>query len=483
MTKDPVHRVAGQGVWYALGNALGKVAGLILLPLYTNTEFLSKEAFGLWGTFEVTVQLAIGIVGLQLAFALIRFYSEPGISERVTSTAWWTTMLLAAGTAIPILAILQFAVAPSNRLIYELLVIYIAFEILLTIPLSLLRVRDQAGWYTGLIIFRLLLAVGFNLWTVRQMGLGLVGLVGSYAGASVATLIVALVMTTPAGVFQMTLDRPLAMRMLQFSVPLVVAGIGSMALNASDRYVLLAFRTEEEVGLYTLAAKFGGVINMLAAQPLQMALLPILFRLRDSEREPFLNATGKHLVFILCLLAIGVTVFTEPVIHAFRSDAFYLEATTMVPWIALGFVAFGLGILMDGVLTLYGRTGAIAFWLSLAAILNLGLNFAIVPKLGAFGAALSTFASYLVLLVGKYYAGTRLVKLQLPLKSMAGIAITCMAFAVGSVYLDYPDGIVGLLMRSLVAAGWLLLVLVAGWIRLGEIKNLMRAFVPARQTP
>jgi O-antigen/teichoic acid export membrane protein len=469
--RHPIFRLAGQGFWYAAGNVMAKVSGLVLLPVFTNTAYLSAESFGLWGVFEITAALATGIVGLQLAVGLVRFYADPPFQRATPATTWWVTVLLAASGAMAACLVI-YLLRPAAMGLYLLLVAFIGFELLLSVPLALLRAQEKASRYALLLAgkFGLIVALSFVLLVWQRLGLP--GLIGAYASAGAVTLVVAMGMTAGSGMLRVRVDPVLARRLVAFSAPLVLAGIGSMILNASDRYVLLGFRTAEEVAIYTLAAKFGGVVNMFAVQPLQLAFLPILFRLRAEQRTDVLQVVLRHAMLVMGFLVVSVSLFTEPVLDLFGSDLVYRAAVPLVPWVALGFMTLGASILYDGVLALFHRTGLSSGLMSGAAVLNVLLNLALVPVLGALGAAITTLASYAALFVVRQRAASRLLPSGFPWSSVVGISGVTATLAFAGVLLPLQDDVAGLALRAGLLAGWLLAVVAFRWL---SPKNLRTA--------
>ncbi len=468
--RHPLRSLAGQGFWYTLSNVVTKLGGLVLLPLYTNAEFLSVAAFGVWGVFEVTVSVAIAVLGLQLGLGFVRFYPDVDETRNLISTTWWITSLMAAGSGIIGLLLIHIFVPEADRSVYWWLIVYIASELLLAIPLALFRARGQAAGYTILSAGKLAAIIGFNLLWLAEYRLGLLGLVRAFAVSSLLTLCVGLIVTNPFNYFSFRLKSTLARDLLRFSVPLILGGIGSMVLNAGDRYVLAIFRPAEDIALYTLAAKIGGVVNMFGVQPLQLAFLPILFRLAVGQHVEVLRLLSKYLAFGFGLLVVGLSLFTIPVLELVRSDPFYAASDVLVPWIAMGFSFFGFSILFDGVLTLHHRTGTTAGWVALASVVNLVLNVIFIPWFGALAAAVTTFASYALLFAGRLYSSQRLSHVSYEWIPIAGIFLATAVVAVAGSLVPFPAGLAGWFWRLAVVVLWGVVILLARWLTIDEFK-------------
>ena len=196
-----------------------------------------------------------------------------------------------------------------------------------------------------------------------------------------------------------------------------------MVLNAGDRYVLAGLRPPEDLAYYSLASRFGGVVNMLAVQPLNLAWMPLLFRLREDQRPGVLRLLVPYLAIALCAVVIVISIFAAPVLHIMGSDPAYAErGVPLIPWVGFGFAAFGLAVVTTGVLALFHRTRTVSLWILLVAALNIALNFALVPRFGATGSAVATLVSYLALDIAHFRLIAPLVPNRYPWGRILGVA-------------------------------------------------------------
>ncbi len=63
---EGLKKTAKSSVIYGLGNISTKLIGIVLMPLYTNTNILSVEDFGVLGVVDVTIQVLVAMLGLSL---------------------------------------------------------------------------------------------------------------------------------------------------------------------------------------------------------------------------------------------------------------------------------------------------------------------------------------------------------------------------------------------------------------------------------
>jgi O-antigen/teichoic acid export membrane protein len=145
----------------------------------------------------------------------------------------------------------------------------------------------------------------------------------------------------------------------------------------------------------------------------------------------------------------------------------YADAARFIPWIAVGVGLFGLYLIpMNAVSVMAGHTKWVWMFTLLAAVTNVGLNLALVPRIGAMAAAIDTAVAYAVLLVGVFLYMRRVVAEPLEYDwRRIGIGIGLIGAGTASaMMLTPPDLAIALVVRALIiiaVAG--LLVLTGVW--------------------
>ncbi len=472
--RHPIRKIATQGAWYALGNALVKASGFFLLPVFTNAHFLPVADYGRWGVFEITIQIAVGVLGLSIPVGLVRYFREREGGEDAVAASWWMTVAVTALAAAAALVIVPRLLAPEYRAVGWILLAYAAFELLLAIPLALFRVEERAGAHTAVLGLKFALLVALALLLMVHRGQGLEGMATAYAAASGTALAAALVVARRPAFAIPRIPREIAGRMLAFSLPLIVGSVGSIALNAADRYVIALYRSPEEIAVYTLAGKIGGVVNMFVVQPFNLAWLPLLFRLDERQRPMVLELLLPYLAIALSLIALVLTLAAAPALALMRSDPSYRPALPLVPWIAFGFVFFGLSAVFTGVLALFHRTRTVSILVIAAAALNLALNFVFVPRFGAAAAAVNTFAAYAALVWVEFLIAGPLIRARYPWPRLIGIVGLSFAVSLVGAARPYTGSATDWLIRGALPLVWAGALWLTRWFTVREVRDAWR---------
>ncbi len=436
-------RLMRQSGVYALGNVALKASGLLLAVLYLNPAYLSVEAFGYFSLLFVTSQLGIFLVGLGIGTGLLKFMTDPAYA-RAQAALPFTALLATVLAALAALAALWLLAAPLAALMLDdadraglihLLAGYVALKVVGAIPLMLLRVRERVGWYVAATVAEVLVLIGAAYYLLAVQGAGLTGLMAAYtlsAGVSAVVLVAVMLRRVP-----WRFERRLVRTLIRFGAPLVMASFAGWFLNAGDRYLLKWLSDMATLGRYEWAARLAGVLNMLVVQSFNLAFTVLgLKTLGEGAGDGSVHRqTLRHFVVWTGWAALGLALLATDLTRLLPADAAYLQADALVLLLALGFMNYGIYYVIINVVYAAGRTKAVGLNVLAAAALNAALNVALIPLLGALGAALATFVSYLALALGAAYFARRDVPVRFPW----GVFLVVVGLVVGLYALGQPS--------------------------------------------
>lgn len=436
-------RLLRQSGLYAIGNASLKAGGLLLALLYLNPAYLTVQQFGYFGLLMVTAQLATFVVGLGMGTGLLKHMTDTAYAAEhpalpatallatVGSASVWIVLIWS--TAVPIAEVLLDD--GGRALLVRLIGVYVALKVVGMIPLTLLRVRERAGWYALTLIGEMLLLIAAAYVLMVGFGMGLAGLLWAHvgaAGSSTLALVGAQLWRTE------WLFHPRVLgTLIRFGVPLVMASLATWLLNVGDRYLIKWLRDAESVGLYEWAARLGSVLNLLVVQSFHRAFMVIGLKVQDAEPSGTLHReTFRHFSALAGWAVLGLALFSYELTLLLPADPLYLEAADLVLLIALGFMANGVYYIIVNIIYGRGRTTIISVNVVGAAVLNVGLNLVLIPALGVMGAALATLVSYVVLAVGAAYITRHDAAFRFPWGLFAGMVAVVVVLYAGSSFGD-----------------------------------------------
>ncbi len=437
-----LRRLATQSGVYALGNVAAKASGLLIVPLYLN--LLTQDAYGYLGLLTAVALVGLPLAGVGLTTGLLAFPAAPAAGAETRRALPFTTLATSAALAAATFAVLWLAApwlaewllddARQTGLV-RLVAAYVAAKVLSATPLMLIRADERAGLYVAASLLETVLLAGgtYVLMATYQMGLsGAVWALALSAGASAAVLTIG----TLARI-EWRLDRALVSKLIRFGAPLAVSAVALPIVHVGDRFVIKWLVGAGEVGVYDLAARLSGVLNMLVVQSFQQAFAVVgLKELREGG--DFFRRTFRHYAVGAGGAALGLSLVARDLIGLVSPGEVYLRADPMVFVLSLGFLAYGLYIVFANVLYAATATRVVAATLVAAVVANMGLNVLAVPAFGGLGAAGATLIAYTLMAALTAVAANRRTHIAYPWSALVRcLGIVVALWAVAQVSVDW----------------------------------------------
>ncbi len=429
---DKLKVTAKNSVIYSLGNFATKLTGLLLLPIYTS-EF-SVEEYGVLGLLEVSTQILVAIFGLNLFNAFFRWYWDKKYAEKQKSLLY-TVLIVVINTAFVLTGLFAILSEPLAKLVlgsetYKMLLIITiasaALESIGIIPATLMRLEGKAFKYTLSYLLKLLINVVLNIFLILFLNKGIISIyISSFAG-NIAYLVV----LSPYLLknIEFKFEKQILGAMLKFCLPLLLSAITGIILTITDRYALRYLTGLDAVGTYSLGFKLANVIRFLLIIPINLAVLPIFYKIigEPGNRDFYAKFTTYYSLVVVWAI-LGISLFADIVVFVFAKDQSYWDSILVVP--ILAFSTF-FGMLKDMSLTglnIKKKTGVISIIVIVLSAINLLLNIVLIPYLGIIGAAISTLTVQILYFVITYYYSQSYYNIPYELKRIAIIAICGVA--------------------------------------------------------
>ena len=189
-------------------------------------------------------------------------------------------------------------------------------------------------------------------------------------------------------------NNNLAKKLLVESLPLIFASVLVILYTRIDQIMIFYIIGENELGIYSVAAKLSEAFNFVPLI-ISASLLPAILNAKKIN----INLYQERLTILYCFLSwfalaliCLVLIFSTEIINLLFGYA-YSSADEILLILTLNSLAVFVGILSNRQL-IAERLGNIIFFKSLVAvILNIFLNLKLIPVYGAYGAAIASFIS------------------------------------------------------------------------------------------
>lgn len=200
---------------------------------------------------------------------------------------------------------------------------------------------------------------------------------------------------------------------LTLSLPMVFYSLSDMVLAQSDQIMLQTMLSSESVGLYGLAYTFSNVLFTIF-HSLNNTWTPFFFDdMKQGEGEK-VRSSAVNFLELFTILAMGFVLLAPEVFKIYAGKDFW-GGITLIPLFSAGYYLNFLCTFPVNFDYYHKKNKAVAMITVSCAVLNLGLNYVLIGKLGVIGAALATTLSHLTQLTAHHiYASHILGKGEYP---------------------------------------------------------------------
>jgi len=410
------------------------IVGLISLPIFTHL-FLPAD-YGNYTLVVSTVSILCIIVGW-LSMAIIRYYQNSKDNNKLSEFYGNVIILLILSIAAVVflyfitLLYLRVKISPQLWDLFLLGIPLFIFSASCQTLLQFLRASRQINYYTifsasislatfciGL-VFVMLLKVGVN-------GL-ILGLMLSNIIILPFLLVVELKDIVPLNFRNFSIKK--TKEMMKYGFPLMVGNLAAWILDVSDRFVLKIYRGSGEVGIYSAHYTISQSSILLFVSLITLTAAPLCFKIWEEQGEArsqkFMNRVTRYYLLLGIPIVIGISILAKP-ITIILTPVQYLSGYPIISLIAVGVFFLGLEQLFQFGLLFYKKTFYIMLMIIFCGLLNLGLNFWLVPKYGYIAAAFSTLVSYVVLFISILLISKRFYTFKFPLLSSIKILFSSL---------------------------------------------------------
>lgn len=399
---------------YGISNVAQKASGIILLPLFT--YYLTVEEYGRYGLLFVTTIIISQSLVLGQSSSIIRYNNSTAyISERKSIFFSLTLLVLSVTILFVFVSELYieqitgwFGSAQDFKIPVRICVYIIAVITINNLLLGKIRADEKSILYTISGLIKIFVQIGVTVYLLVTLESGLIGvLLGQLAG-EVSTMVV--VIPSLLKEIELKFEKSIIKDSLRFGLPLVFSAVAINLLNGSDRYIIKYLIGEKVLGLYELGYRVAGIINMLLIIPFNLSLLPVAYKVYQTEGDKdYYKKLKTYLAFVLVWSGLYLSLFSKEIVMIFAQNSSYYSAFTVVPYIILAYILYGLSTISSLGMYLSGKNFYMAFITMFCAGINIGLNFWLIPEYGIVAAAVNTAVAFLIqdllsiLASNKYY--------------------------------------------------------------------------------
>lgn len=441
-------------MWYGLSNIGARFLNYILTPIVTYLLH-SKTQQADYGDYSVLMS-AIAFVNVIYTYgmetAYFRFSSQGTDRSQLFKTTFSSllvsTILLSTGLILFKEQAGSLLGLTSHFEYITLCVLIIAIDTMSAIPFARLRQEERPRKYAFTKVAGILVNIALTLFFIYYSPKYVAAHPGGwYAGwyarnnntgflliaNLIQNIVTFLLLWREWKGFRFSIDGALWRRIMIYSAPMIIVGLGGMVNETMDRLMLRKLLPASDeaakiaVGIYSANYKLAIFITLFI-QAFKMSAEPFFFAQAADKNAPKTYArVMKWFVITLCLAFLFTALYID--IWQYFVGASYRSGLGVVP-ILLG-ANLALGIYYN-LSVWYKITDKMYMGMLITLVgvaITLVMNFTLIPLWGMYACAWATFAAYATMMVLSYLLGQKYFPVQYnPRKMLAYIGVMLFLF-------------------------------------------------------
>lgn len=393
-------KILRDSVFYVLSTGISKGLPFLLLPVLT--RFLSVEEFGILGVATVLVGVLAIVVGFNPSlFVIARFYQT---ARNVLGQYIFNILLISIACCGAIAIIGSFLFSEKladygiSQMMFMVILLVSLGRVFVSLGQAVLQMEKRAVEYLGIsLLFAIPMFALIYTWIVVY-GQGWEAVLVSELLVVTAIAVVVILFLLRSNYLTRGFRLNLAKEFLHFSLPLLPHALALWVISFIDRLFLAEMTDIKTVGLYSTAYMLGLGMSLLH-ESIQRAWQPYFFEYLALNRPEL----DRRIVKYTWLYYLGTLILFFFYVEALRLllpilvGEDYLPAMVYVPLVVLGYSVLGMYRVVAGYLHFHGRTISLAMATVFSAVVNIVMNFVLIPINGALGAAQATLIAFIVL--------------------------------------------------------------------------------------
>jgi O-antigen/teichoic acid export membrane protein len=396
MLRAYLKRLSKDVAAYGFSNAALRMLSFFLVPIYTRV--FSPGEYGVLDVITTFSSLvSLGLM-LGISAAIFRSYNEcdkDGKDRLVSTGFWWQlTTCLGVCTAAALfskgLSTLLFR-SPKYSLFLAVALMTIPFRLLVGMPIDIMRLNFLKFRYNIFVLgdglFQSLLAIVLVVFMKKGlMGVFVSGLASAVMFSTIGTLLISRHIKLRFSLADLRL-------LLSFGVPMVPASLSLWVMASSDRLFLVRMSNLHQIGLYSLGYRLASVQAILFGA-FQLAWSPIAYSMyTEPGAERVFRKVFLYFQLVLGTVAMGLAMFSPELLRILAPPT-YQGAYKVVGLISFATFLQGIFYIVSMGICFVKKMKYYAYANVIGALVNLSLNFLLIPPFGIIGAAVATVASF-----------------------------------------------------------------------------------------
>lgn len=373
-------------------NSIGtRLITFLLVPLYTKV-FVTAE----YGGVDLVTTIAtifVPIITINIGEAVMRFsLDEDADSKNIINIGiLFSCLSIALGTTVFLVLRLFPQISANPGIIYLFCISQGIYQTMSCI----LRGQEKLLHYAVGNIIATFSAAIMNIVFLVILKLGINGYFLAYTLSFVlGSIYCAIKSHALSAVSFRNIDHDLLKKMVKYSIVLVPNSLMWWVMNSSDHIMVTGMIGIAANGIYAISYKIPSILSSLSTVFNQAWAYSAIHEDKSKDKVEFHNTMYDKLVRFQLIITIILMCIIRPLMKIYVDSA-YFEAWKYTPYLLTGYFFLTMGTFLSTFYTVNKDSRGFLFSGSAGAIINIVLNWILIPYIGIHGAALATCVSYI----------------------------------------------------------------------------------------
>ena len=386
-----------KGITYAFIGILRSGVSFLILPLYT--LHMTTSEYGEYSLLLSSTSLVAMVVVGPIRAGLTRYFYQFVNKTRLISSVFGYVIIVTILLFILLLAFKRMLI--DNTSINGGILYDVFLFIILLMPLASLLNKIGENFQEPERLLRI--SIVNTIFTQTVTIIALVWLDLGPVAIALGFLLQQFIQMTYLGYIYRNFIRVnevsfnIIIRCLKVGLPLIFSSIAILLMESIDRWIISDLLSLEAAGIYSYSYKISTIITILITVPFRQIINPLLNEMEATDASGLLNSLkyrSRQFISLAIFISFLVSILAEDISIIMSPNRDFSNGWQIVPILALGYVFYGLKDLALKPLYFANKYTLISVIYIFSAILNIILNYALIPDYGYSGAAFATSVSY-----------------------------------------------------------------------------------------
>lgn len=479
MAQNENGKVAKAGLAYTIGNYFIKGIGIITVPLFA--RLMTTNDFGIYNTFLAYESILYIFISLTLHGSLksATYKFNKDFDNYVSSVQLLPIIVFGVMLLISLIFGEKISILLGiDKISLFLVIIYSYCSGTMIFYRGRIALDYNYTEYLKLslfnVIFGVLLSVALMLTAFSEQRY-----LGRIIGGTVAYIILAAyVLIKLFSKASPKYNETFWKYGLKISLPLIPHGLSQILLLQFDRIMISRYVGNSEAGLYSFAYTIYSLVQITGAS-LETVFSPWVFKTLHEENDVGkVRKIGSCFVMLIAGVVITIMLLCPEVIIVLGGEKYSESVYSAIPVMVAGF--FAMAYCVPAVMEYYyEKTSYIAVGTSIAAVLNIVLNYISIRRYGYIAAAYTTLVSYVLYFGLHVYISKKLSKFAM-IKLKVFIPTTLLIIIAFIISLKYTDFIIVRIISLIGILGIGSFMLIQEYGKTAALQMLKKVFIRRR---